>query len=109
MREGVSLFSGRDSNRGFLAYVGDPHLHDASVLRVVEFRDVVDVLVKSETGDVLTITFSGVESMKSNRPEGMMIYALAEIKTEDLFASSLSSIGTKRMTLLLKLRRQIFA
>jgi hypothetical protein len=65
-----------------MAYVGGPQLHDATVMRVDILGKVLEVLVKSETGDMLKISFFGVESMNSNRSEGMIIYALAEIKAE---------------------------
>ena len=62
----------------FIAYVGDVDIHDGHVQTVTPGEGVVDVRIKGASGCEFTIRFVEVKSVKSNRPEGMMVYALVE-------------------------------
>jgi hypothetical protein len=66
----------------FVGYVGVPEIHDAVVAAVRESPDYVDVDLEAETGAMFTITFTGVHSLKANRPVGMLLYSLSEMESE---------------------------
>lgn len=70
-------------SRSFVGYVGGPQLHDASVVRLDSDGKDIHVLIKSLDGGMFRISFLGVQEVSSNRPEGMMLYALAEIKASE--------------------------
>jgi hypothetical protein len=65
----------------FVGYVGDPDFHDGSILRVIADVDVVRVAVRGSSGQEFAVEFRGVEAVRANRPEGMMIYSLSEMRT----------------------------
>lgn len=64
----------------FVGYVGVPELHDGVIVRIQESGDGVQVSVRGDDGKLFTIAFSGVKNTSSNRPEGMILYGLAEMK-----------------------------
>jgi hypothetical protein len=66
----------------FLAYVGDPDLHDGSILEVVTSGEEVSVLVRGHSGRLFRVRFPGSEALRSKRPEGMLLHGLAETKTD---------------------------
>jgi hypothetical protein len=65
-------------------YVGDSDFHDAVVVRVEQQQDTVSVLLKAAGGSYRTIRFGGVESLTSNSPNGMIIYAISEMTSPTL-------------------------
>lgn len=66
----------------FIGYVGPPELHDGSIVQVQESSEGVKVSVQGDDGKPFVVAFSGVRSTSSNRPEGMILYGLAEMKEE---------------------------
>ncbi len=64
----------------FLAYVGDPEIHDARIVSIHISGDKADVTLQSHTGSSIQITFHDVESIKQKDAEGLLLYALAEFK-----------------------------
>jgi hypothetical protein len=68
------------SEEVFVAYVGDPDIHDGHIVQVEKKDKRVRVLVRGFSGRRFWVEFSGVESVKSSRPEGMMLYSLSEMK-----------------------------
>jgi len=64
----------------FIGYVGSPDIHDAVVTKVQYQGTRASVTLKTQSGKVLEIDFEGVVSVKSNRPEGMMLYSLSEMR-----------------------------
>lgn len=64
----------------FLAYVGDAGLHDASIVSYIQHGKELDVFLKREDGRPFRILFFDVQRLEVNRAEGMLIYALAELK-----------------------------
>lgn len=66
----------------FVAYRGDPDLHDGVVLGVPVQRDddVARVLVETSSGRRLEVAFAGVESLVQDSAEGMKLYSLSEMK-----------------------------
>ena len=65
-----------------LGYVGGPELHDAVVVRVDDLGENVRVILKGESEGTFLVSFSGVKSTSSHRPEGMTLYGMAEVKGE---------------------------
>lgn len=66
----------------FVAYVGPPDIHDATVLRLTQKDDVATVYLRSSEGRPFTLEFSGITNIHAIRPEGMLLYALAEMRAE---------------------------
>jgi hypothetical protein len=64
----------------FIGYVGDPDFHDGSLVRVIVEPDLVRVVLRGASGQEYVVEFRGGKVVHSNRPEGMMIYALTEMK-----------------------------
>ena len=66
----------------FIGYIGSPEIHDGSVLGVEHDGDWTRVVIRSEKGYQFALEFLGVESVESNQPEGMIVYALCEMKAD---------------------------
>jgi hypothetical protein len=62
----------------FVAYVGDSDIHDAQILSIDNQGCTVDVHLRGASRRNFVVRFVGVQSVASNRPEGMMLYALVE-------------------------------
>jgi len=65
-----------------IRYVGHSDFHDGSVVTVSRTGNKMHVTIKGSSGKHYVIGFSGVSSVESESPEGMMLYALAEAGTE---------------------------
>jgi len=76
----MALYVGM-SDDAFVGYVGDPSLHDGRITDVREASGQLQVMVQSESGALLIVTFTGVRSVVSNRSVGMVLYSLSEIST----------------------------
>lgn len=77
---------------GKSTYVGDPDIHDSSILRVRHEKDAVRVLLRAYSGRRFALEFIGVASMRTNRPEGMLLYAVtAETAEEPLHRFSFAN------------------
>ena len=63
----------------FISYVHEPDVHDGVILKVRDNGELVGILVKAYDGRLYAIEFQGVRSLKSQEPEGMMLYALIEM------------------------------
>src|SRR5262249_33652778 len=66
----------------FVGYVGDADFHDGSVLSVEHEDRTVCVRVRGASGRVFVVEFGGGGALRSNHPEGMMLYALSELSGE---------------------------
>ena len=69
-----------DTDAQFIAYVGDPEIHDGVITDFEHQGTKASVTIKTQSGRMLKIEFDGVLSVKSNKPEGMMLYSLSEMK-----------------------------
>ena len=67
---------------GHIAYVGPPALHDGHLLAVARAGDRVTVRVRGADGREIALEFTGVTALSSVRPEGMLLYGLAELRGE---------------------------
>ena len=66
----------------FLRYVGDPDIHDGVIIKVDHHENEASVLIKGFSGKMLTVAFFGLKSIKSNKPEGMILYSLSEMRCD---------------------------
>jgi hypothetical protein len=64
----------------FVAYVGDPDFHDGTIEGVRYESNKVLVEIRGNRGQRFTVEFDEVESTVSNRPEGMKVYSMTEMK-----------------------------
>ena len=63
----------------FVGYVGDADFHDGSILGVEHQGSEVRIRVRGASGRVFVVGFGGVDALRPNRPEGMILYALSEL------------------------------
>jgi hypothetical protein len=66
----------------FVRYVGDPDFHDGSIISVEEEGDAVHIRLRGASGSIYNIKFSGVREVRTKHPEGMLIYALCELRCD---------------------------
>jgi len=62
----------------FVRYLNKPDVHDGIIRSVSQDSDLLRVTVQTQDGRLVTFEFRNVQSIKMNRPEGMMLYALCE-------------------------------
>ena len=63
----------------FIGYIGDPDFHDGVVVEMRQDGNTVCVLVRGASGHSYAIDFQDVREVRVNHPEGMRLYALAEM------------------------------
>jgi hypothetical protein len=66
----------------FLRYIGPAELHDATIERLERDGAVVRVRIRSEDGQLITAEFRGVTEILATAAEGMLLYALAEMRSD---------------------------
>lgn len=64
----------------FIRYVGPSDLHDGRIVQVISNQGTTNVMVKSYEGRQFDLIFSGVTDYQATAPEGMTLYALAEMQ-----------------------------
>ena len=67
----------------FIAYVGSPDIHDGTISNFEYQGDKASVTIKTYDKKTLLVEFDGVKSIKENKPVGMMLYSLSEMKHPD--------------------------
>ena len=65
-----------------VAYRGDADLHDGTVLSVHVEGDEARVIVRGGSGSQFELRFSAVASLAQHRAEGMVLFAVAEMKAD---------------------------
>jgi hypothetical protein len=73
------------SDRFFLGYVGDPDFHDGRVVSIGASNDGVRVRIRGASGQMFVAEFGAGRIVRSNKPEGMLLYALSEFRNEPPF------------------------
>jgi hypothetical protein len=73
------------NDNSFIAYVGDPDFHDGTVLVVCPTNDKVHVRIQGASGKIFVAEFERGRIVEANKPEGMLLYALAEFGCEPPF------------------------
>ena len=63
-----------------VTYVGPPELHDGHVVSVERAGDRATVRVRGADGTPIALEFTGVTNVTAVRPEGMLLYGLAELR-----------------------------
>lgn len=66
----------------FIGYVGDADFHDGAVVAVEQQHGIARVRVRGASGKVFVVDFGGVRAVRANQPEGMVLYALSELRGE---------------------------
>lgn len=66
----------------FIKYIGDYRLHDCIIVEVKTEEDTTNVIVKSCEKEFIVLEFTGTKSLKHNRPEGMILYAISEMSEQ---------------------------
>ena len=64
----------------FIAYVGSEHIHDSTIVSVERTNDVVTVHLRAMDGRQFSVEFLRVDSVSSEHPENMFLYALTEMR-----------------------------
>ncbi len=68
------------ANNDFIAYIGDPDIHDGHIINVEQRGQEARIRIEGGNGRHLTFEFHGVTWTKLHRAEGMMLYGLAEFQ-----------------------------
>jgi hypothetical protein len=66
----------------FVGYVGDADFHDGSVSAVEHVGGTACVRVRGASGKVFAVDFGGVRAVRANLAEGMVLFALSELRGE---------------------------
>jgi hypothetical protein len=66
----------------FVGYVGDRDFHDGSVVAVEHQGSTARVRVRGFSGKLFVVDFGGVRAVRANQAEGMVLYALSELRGE---------------------------
>ena len=66
----------------FIEYIGDYRVHDSRIKAMESAENALQVFLKSEDGEIIMVKFLGVKLVNANRLEGMIIYAIAEVKEQ---------------------------
>ncbi|HEY0348940.1 MAG TPA: hypothetical protein VGC60_12380 [Pyrinomonadaceae bacterium] len=64
----------------FVRYLNEPDIHDGVVKDVVHGGGHCSVFVRTAQGREIKFEFVDVSSVEMNRPEGMVLYSLSEMK-----------------------------
>jgi hypothetical protein len=70
------------SERRFVRYVGNADFHDGRILEVGHDTDSIRVRVRGASGKIYIAEFPAGSVLRSNRPEGMLLYSLSEMRTD---------------------------
>ena len=68
------------ANDDFVRYLGSPDVHDGVIVGLHIHKDQLQVVIRACEGRVITIELHGVVELKQHQAQGMMLYALAEMK-----------------------------
>lgn len=68
------------AEKSFVRYWSSESVHDGKVRQVKQDSDRLRVLIETAEGRLVSFEFSGVQSVKQNRPEGMILYSLSEME-----------------------------
>jgi hypothetical protein len=64
----------------FVGYLGARDFHDGSILTMERIDDLVRVRIRGAEEQLFVAEFTGVREVRSNRPEGMFLDALSEMR-----------------------------
>ncbi|MCY6372200.1 hypothetical protein [Clostridium ganghwense] len=69
----------------FVRYIGDYRVHDSRIKAIESDQNTLQVSLRSEDNEIIIVKFVGVKSVSSNRPEGMILYSISEMKEQSPF------------------------
>ena len=67
------------NNHPFIRYWNSDDVHDGRIRRIEEGTDRLRVFIDTYDRRLVVFEFTGVREVKSNRAEGMLLYALTEL------------------------------
>jgi len=67
-------------NIDFIGYIRNYKVHDSKVEKIIKNGNDVTVLLKSQEGESINVRFSSVQEVVEERPIGMILYAICEMK-----------------------------
>ena len=67
----------------FLGHVGGADIHDGRIINVEHQGEKAIVTIKTVSEQIKIIQLDGVKTVKSNKPIGMLLYSMAEMKHPD--------------------------
>ena len=70
------------NNEVFLRYIGPREVHDGRIAGISREGDRLSVQLVGYNGERFSVEFSGVCRVHSVRAEGMLLYALIEMRSE---------------------------
>jgi hypothetical protein len=68
--------------RSHISYVGPAEIHDGHLVAVERAGDKARVRIRGADGEPIALEFLGVTEFSAVRPEGMLLYGLAELRSE---------------------------
>lgn len=71
-------------NNSFARYIGDYKIHDSRIEKIINNGSEVTVLLKSEE-ETINIRFLGVHKVIEKSAEGMILYAICEMKGNEQY------------------------
>ncbi|MFE5322347.1 hypothetical protein ACFQ88_27090 [Paenibacillus sp. NPDC056579] len=72
-------------NNQFIAYVGDDRVHDSYITSTHWENHNFSVSLRGYEGELVVLTFCDVQMIHSNKPIGMMLYAVSVMKESEPF------------------------
>jgi hypothetical protein len=66
----------------FVAYRGNADFHDGTLLDFHREGSIVRARVRGASKKIYIVEFTGVQGVRANRPEGMLLYSLTELLGE---------------------------
>ena len=69
------------SEPSFVGYIGDPDFHDGAVTAIEQQDTTVRSGIHGASGKSFVVEFGGVRALRANRPVGMLLYALSELRS----------------------------
>lgn len=67
-------------NSDFIGYIGNYKIHDSKIEKVINNGNEIEVLLKSQEEETINVRFSGVHQVIGKTAEGMILYAICEMK-----------------------------
>lgn len=72
-------------NNSFIGYVGNYKVHDSKIEKIINNGSQVTVLLKSQEEETINVRFSGVHQVIEKSAEGMILYAICEMKGNEQY------------------------
>lgn len=77
----------------FIAYVGDDRVHDSNITSTHWENNNFSVSLRGYEGELVVLTFCDVQTIHSNKPIGMVLYAVSVMKESEPFRKFIFTNG----------------